>query len=177
MPKLLKNAKEQIIKVAREELRHNENDVFSMRIIAQKCQMAVGTLYNYFPDKLNLIATVLLMDWNVEFQKTKETISSLDSIPDIVGAILKLIKGFQDKNRHIFQSYKDETFGSYYLKLHQQFLGQINELWKLKTKSYRLSEEENLMISEMILIQSKNPQISFTTLCSMITYITEVNHE
>ncbi len=171
MPKLIPNAKEQILSVAKEELRNPEGGSFSMRTIAKKCNMAVGTLYNYFPDKINLIAGILLSEWNEEYQKAENLISSLSDVREILFTITQLILSFREKNNTVFFTYKDESFGFYYVRLHGMFVDQIEDLWKKGIQDSGLDEEKNRMIAEMILIQTKDKTISFDTLCSMITDI------
>lgn len=171
MPKLIPNAKEQILSVAKEELRNPEGGSFSMRSVAKKCHMAVGTLYNYFPDKINLIAGILLAEWKDEYQKTEDRISELSDVRDVLSAIAELITRFRTKNNSVFLTYRDGSFGLYYVRLHGMFVQQIENLWKKGTASYGLDGEKNRMIAEMILIQTKDKEISFETLCSMITDI------
>lgn len=177
MPKLIDNAREAIIKAAEEELHKKEGADFSMRKIAKKCNMAVGTLYNYFPDKFTLVETILKEEWMDEYHKASLKISSQNRIEDILLTISSLIQDFRKRNQSVFTSYKGEGFGSYYIRLHFSFVRQIEELWKIGTSSYHFSEEENLMISEMILIQFRDEKISFQTLCSMIKDLSEVKHE
>lgn len=171
MPKLIPNAKEQILSVAKEELRNPEGGTFSMRSVARKCHMAVGTLYNYFPDKINLIAEILLVEWKEEYQKTEDKLSVLSDVAEILSAIDDLIYRFRNKNNTVFLTYKDESFGLYYVRLHSLFVDEIENLWKKGTASQGLTEEKNRMIAEMILIQIRDKSISFETLCSMITDI------
>ena len=177
MSKQIENAKNAIIKAAEEELHKEEGFNFSMRKIAKKCNMAVGTLYNYFPDKFSLVETILKEEWMEKYQTAYQKILGLNRIEDILSTIQSLIQEFRKKNKSVFSSYKGEGFGGYYIRLHFAFVRQIEELWKLKTFSYHFTDEENHMISEMILIQSRDEKISFQTLCSMIAHIAEAKHE
>ncbi len=177
MSKQIENARDMIIQAAKEELHKKDDSDFSMRKIAKKCNMAVGTLYNYFPDKFALVESILKEDWIEKYQIAFEKISVQKRIEDILLTILSLIREFRKENQSVFSSYKGEGFGNYYIRLHFSFVRQIEELWKVGTYSFHFTEEENHMISEMILIQSRDETISFQTLCSMITNIAEAKHE
>lgn len=93
MPKVIENIKEQILEIAKQEiLEKGYNDV-DLRGIAQKCSIAVGTIYNYFPSKLELATTILLEDW----METSEKM--LDDI--------KYAKDFYEGLREIFDELAD----------------------------------------------------------------------
>ena len=54
MPKIIENLDEEISKTALELFRDNSYQNVSMRKIASEVGIAVGTLYNYYPNKWEL---------------------------------------------------------------------------------------------------------------------------
>ena len=70
MPKIIDHAEKAILQAAREELKENPQS-FSMRQIASKANIAVGTIYHYFLDKVDLIAAILLEDWKRRYSEAE----------------------------------------------------------------------------------------------------------
>ena len=64
MPKLIANLRENIPAEARRLLSERGYSGLSLRELADRCGVAVGTLYNYYPSKAALIARLMLEDWH-----------------------------------------------------------------------------------------------------------------
>lgn len=75
MPKLIPNIKETIVLEARKILIESGYKSFNMRDIAKQSGIGVGTLYNYFSDKDELVREVFIDDWN----KAILTVKSLET--------------------------------------------------------------------------------------------------
>ena len=63
MPKIIENLRERILDTAREALVADGWRALSMRALAQRVGVAPGTIYNYFSDKEEIVATLALADW------------------------------------------------------------------------------------------------------------------
>ena len=63
MPKIIANVKDQIISEAKRQINQNGYESTTIRSVAQGCNIAVGTVYNYFKSKDMLIASFVLQDW------------------------------------------------------------------------------------------------------------------
>ena len=63
MPKILESIREQLLETARKQIERNGYAKTTIRSVAAECQIAVGTVYNYFPSKDMLIATFVSEDW------------------------------------------------------------------------------------------------------------------
>lgn len=74
MPKIIKNLEETITNSALDLFRNLDYDEVDMKKIAKNSGIAVGTLYNYFPNKLELYITVLCQSWN-------DTLDKINNIP------------------------------------------------------------------------------------------------
>lgn len=72
MPKIIKNIENKIFEMAKEVFSNKGYKEADMKTIAQKCDIAVGTLYNYYPNKKMLYIDVFLKSWNITIQKLKE---------------------------------------------------------------------------------------------------------
>lgn len=63
LPKILDNPKEEILKHAREIVLNEGSETLTMRKVSQLSGIAVGTLYNYFPTKRDLIIQLMENYW------------------------------------------------------------------------------------------------------------------
>ncbi len=173
MPKILFDAKERIIESAKSELFSNGGTQLSMRSVAEKAGVAVGTLYHYFVDKISLIATIILTDWEHSYKQAEEKIKGCASIDELIDLLYKLVDDFSDEHQEIFNNYKDESFASYYLKLHPSLVGQITSLWQkgLEHLYIKEKEETSILVPEIILIATREKRIKAEALKSMIKKI------
>lgn len=69
LPKILPNLHEEILMVGRDLLDQSGYQEFSMRAVAARCGIGVGTLYNYFPSKQQMVAAILRSDWEVHLRR------------------------------------------------------------------------------------------------------------
>lgn len=63
MPKILPNLKETLIETATEIARKEGLSGLKLRDLAKQCHIALGTLYNYYPTKDDLILDVVQQFW------------------------------------------------------------------------------------------------------------------
>ena len=64
MPKIIENLREKLMAEARLQVDKLGYGQVTVRGIASSCGVGVGTVYNYFPSKENLIASFMAEDWN-----------------------------------------------------------------------------------------------------------------
>ena len=64
MPKIIENLESRLIEEAKKQIEESGYGAMTIRSIAKACGVGVGTVYNYFSSKEELIATRLLDDWN-----------------------------------------------------------------------------------------------------------------
>ena len=63
MPKIIPELREALIHAAKERILTSDSHDITIREIASDCNTAVGTVYNYFSSKDELLAAVMLEDW------------------------------------------------------------------------------------------------------------------
>ena len=63
MPKILESVREQLLETARRQIETRGYAGTTVRSVATACGIAIGTVYNYFPSKDMLIASVVAEDW------------------------------------------------------------------------------------------------------------------
>lgn len=72
MPKVIKDVQEQILQSATELFGQHGYRSADMKMISAKTGIAVGTIYNYFPNKMNLYISVLEKSWDDTFRKLED---------------------------------------------------------------------------------------------------------
>lgn len=63
MPKIIEGIREQLLTEVRRELREYGYAKTTVRSVASNCSLGLGTVYNYFPSKDMLVASVISEDW------------------------------------------------------------------------------------------------------------------
>lgn len=106
MPKILENAREQLLKEAKRQLMENGYGATTIRSVAQSCGMATGTVYNYFPSKDMLIATFMMEDWNEAFSSISD--KSCSDKESYLEAIYDSILSFAEKYGRLFSDKEAE---------------------------------------------------------------------
>ena len=75
MPKIIEDLRDSFLREARSMLQQDGGKSLTMRNVAARCHVAVGTVYNYFTSKDELMAHVMLEDWQcamAEMQRRAE---------------------------------------------------------------------------------------------------------
>lgn len=87
MPKVIENVREQLLKEARNQVAKNGYRKTTVRSVAGACNIAVGTVYNYFKSKDMLIASFMADDWiqcidNIKSRPSPDAETALHNIYD-----------------------------------------------------------------------------------------------
>lgn len=72
MPKIQPDVKNRVIIAAKEMLAKQSNADFTMRDIARSCDIALGTIYNYYPSKAELLVDIVAQLWNNCFTQLRQ---------------------------------------------------------------------------------------------------------
>ena len=95
--------KQRILAAGTEEFHAKGFSGADMRTIAEKAAIAVGTIYNYFPDKASLFMTIVMGEWR-EFEKEVQEISQNSlSLADKLTEIGKSQLSFIGRHRNVFR--------------------------------------------------------------------------
>ena len=76
MPKIIQNLQEKILEAAEILFSKHGYDDVDVRAISNKAGIAVGTLYNYFPDKKSLFIEIFKKSWKKTFSRLEYIIQS-----------------------------------------------------------------------------------------------------
>ncbi|MCQ2505971.1 MAG: TetR/AcrR family transcriptional regulator [Lachnospiraceae bacterium] len=115
MPKIIPNVREDILTKSALILAKKGYKGFTAREIAKECNIAVGTLYNYFDGTDMIMAELMLNDWNVtmtsvekEAEKQTDFVNGLLSMCDVV-------REFVVKYEPIWSQYRNQEKASSYI--------------------------------------------------------------
>lgn len=125
MPKIIKNLESKLIAEAQKQIVEQGYGAVTIRSVANACGVGVGTVYNYFSSKEELLATYLLEDWN----SCITAITAVSRYSDVPGPVVRCIfdqlSGYALRHQAIF---RDEaaysafaaSFGRYHTMLRSQ---------------------------------------------------------
>ena len=127
MPKIIENARNDILNTAKRHITENGYSKTTMRSIAAACGIAVGTLYNYFPSKDMLIATFVSESWLKSLEKIKNTYKP-DAV-ETVAVIYGELSAFCNSYKSLFtDGDAARAAASMLMKNHKWLRRQLSEL-------------------------------------------------
>lgn len=131
MPKIIDNPRELILNEAKEILYKEGYKSISIRRVAKECDIAVGTIYNYFPTKKELIVEMMANFWEEFFYD--------------VDILLLSNKGFYEKLNGIFNNVSEfvKSFRETWL---------TNEIYSSPDYIESGVERENTYVNKLIAI-------------------------
>ncbi|MBO7402364.1 MAG: TetR/AcrR family transcriptional regulator [Lachnospiraceae bacterium] len=141
MPKIIDNARKELIRQTRETVAKEGYTLFSMRNVAKQCGIAPGTIYNYFHSKDDLIMACMQEDWDntIEGIKALQEKKKLSAI-QLFEKVYSGISDFCKANESII---KDPEAGINYFKhfshYHSQLVNDIHEIIEPTVKQSAVS--------------------------------------
>lgn len=110
MPKVLLNPRELILKEATSLLREQGYKNFSMRELASRCDIGIGTVYNYFTNKRTIVSEIFNERW-LKFLSEVELIKMKDiSFEEKIRLIYLDLEEYLIFHKEVFlELYKEEN--------------------------------------------------------------------
>ena len=164
MPKLIKDAKETIIRQAKNLLLQEGFSGFNMRKIAESAGVASGTLYNYFPSKDHLIVSVMLEDWEAMLARIEKETPLATSATEGFAMIFHAIHNFADLYRATWQAFRGAADYPWIReKYHKSLIDQLCEqILPLGARfDFLFDPTVAPFISEVLLTGAAHPQGEF----------------
>lgn len=161
MPKIIDGLQSRIMEAARARL-FAVPPSFSLRAVAADCSIAVGTIYNYFPDKETLIASVFAQDWIGILQETETACLSAERIEEGLYAVYSGLVRFTQSHEAIWRDFPVSAgTGTWYRKGHTLLLSQIESLLnRLFTKFGKTPDSAQLTLTaELLITASQHPEL------------------
>ena len=103
MPKIIENLESRLIEEAMKQIGQSGYSATTIRSIAKGCGVGVGTVYNYFPSKDDLLASYLLRDWKTCVATIQEVSAGAEAPEQVVRCIHGQLCAYAGRHQAIFQ--------------------------------------------------------------------------
>ncbi len=124
MPKIIENVREQLLSEAKKQIAELGYSKTTIRSVAKACGLGTGTVYNYFPSKDMLIASVMAEDWKLCLQQLEKNASGEPE--KIIQGIYDGLSGFMQKYHVLFcDSDAAKVYATMFSERHQQLRNQL----------------------------------------------------
>jgi len=94
MPKILANVKDDICRTTRRMLEENGYGDLNIRAIAGRCGIGMGTIYNYFRSKEEIVAEIVLEDWNLILRRMDQANRQIGEPMKRLSAVFALLQEY-----------------------------------------------------------------------------------
>lgn len=147
LPKIIEDAKGAILHEARHELFEQGPKKMTIRSVASGCGVAIGTIYNYFPNKEMLMASVILEDWMVTMENMKSVCRKASSIISGLEVIYSEIQSFLRLYEHIFKETGMPVAVKYtYSEQHDLLCSQISSILNELYERFGKPQQEDMLL-------------------------------
>lgn len=128
MPKIIENLKDRLLQEAQRQMDQCGYGALTIRGIAKGCGVGVGTVYNYFESKEELVASFMLVDWN----RCVDTINAVSAYSDgplpVVRCICDQLIAYSRQYESIFRDEAaSSAFSGFFSRYHAVLRGQLSE--------------------------------------------------
>jgi len=126
MPKIIQNPESRLIEEAKRQIEKVGYSAMTIRSVAKACGMGVGTVYNYFSSKDELLATYMLEDWKTCVAAINAVSTYSDKPEPVVRCIHDQLCQYANRHQSIF---RDEAaasgFASSFSRYHTMLRSQL----------------------------------------------------
>jgi len=103
MPKIIENPESKLMEEARRQIEESGYSTLTIRSVAKACGIGIGTVYNYFSSKENLVAAYMLNDWNTCIAAIN-TVSKNTDVPKLLThCIYEQLVRYANQHQNIFR--------------------------------------------------------------------------
>lgn len=103
MPKIIRDLESRLIEEAKKQIEEFGYGAMTIRSVAKACGVGVGTVYNYFPSKDDLLATFMLSDWNQCITAINAVSTYSDSPRAVARCIYDQLLAYANLHKAIFR--------------------------------------------------------------------------
>ena len=171
LPKLIENLRENILAAAKAELLARGYSSLNIRGVAKECGIAVGTVYNYFPSKDMLAASVMLSDWLPALERARAACASAANVPEALSALYGEIEAYYCVYRSVWEGYTFTGSGkTEYSKRHLQLVTQLAGCLRpaLERLGVAPAKDMAIFLAENVLICAGNSDMTFDMLMRIL---------
>ena len=169
MAKIIENLYIDIQTVGKKILLEEGYNQMTLRLVASKCNIATGTIYNYFKSKDMLVATIMFKDWEDLLKKTNPKVDKAKEAIDGLELIFNMIKDYTAIYQKAWIDYGGSLIG---LKdRHSILIKQLSEMINPLFKRFELDDTSTSFISEILIYSAIREDVSFSDIKPFILKI------
>ena len=103
MPKIIENLENRLMQEAQRQVRESGYSSMTIRSVAAGCGIGIGTVYNYFSSKDELLARSMLKDWNACLDAIGTVSSEADRPGPVIRCIYDQLLRFSQIHQSVFR--------------------------------------------------------------------------
>ena len=103
LPKIIEQLKSRLVEEARIQAAQGGYSAVTVRSVAAACGVGVGTVYNYFSSKDELLAAFLLADWKDCMSRICWAGEDAADAEPVLCCIYEELRGYLEKHRMVFR--------------------------------------------------------------------------
>lgn len=147
MPKILQNPRETILKEGYALLEEKGYKNFSMRELANRCEIGLGTVYNYFENKMSIVREIFNDRWIQIIENLKTVKDKEISFEEKIKLIYVGLEKFLVYHKEVFFELTKEEKGNENKKSHS-------------CPKYDVLDELYIIVDEIIDVHKENKDIT-----------------
>ena len=153
MPKIIPDIQTTIFTATKSLLQKHGYTGISLRMIAAECNISVGTIYNYYPNKLLLVLDIIQKDWLELFVFSQQEYDEMTSINTVLLLIFRKIRSFPKEYWNLFNQFSGESMDEQFIHNHRFVIKTISDLIRDNENRFGLNNSDPFLnlIAEMIL--------------------------
>lgn len=151
MPKIIENLESKLIEEAQKQIEQTGYGSLTIRSVAKACGVGVGTVYNYFLSKDDLLATYLLRDWQDCMAVIESASQQSDAPVPVIRCIFDQLLSYAKRHQAIF---RDEAAAANFAGSFSRYHGLLRTQLAAPVRKYCSSDFMAEFIAESLLTWS-----------------------
>ena len=176
MPKIIDDLRETFILEARRMLQQDGGRALTIRNVAATCHVAVGTVYNYFRSKDELMAYVVLEDWQRTMADMRAAAASAPDVMAGLRGVYDALYAFQGLYQEAWRHYaaSNDAWASISQR-HDLLIGQLVEVLAPMLGRFGVAWTAYLptFLAETLLSAATRGEGSFDRIVPILTRLTD----
>ena len=148
MPKIIENLESKLTEEAQRQIEQSGYGAVTIRSVAKACGVGVGTVYNYFSSKDELLAAYMLRDWNDCIAAIEAVSADARSPEPVLRCIYDQLRSYARQNSAVF---RDEAAASGYSGSFSRYHGMLRSQLSAPLRKFCETDFAASFIAESLL--------------------------